>query len=100
MIERDENVSADDNVSNPDNHTGCAYGNDYVPSGHIKAIMKQRFRCLAKVTTKPTTRNITIAGVETTANNKDGVMTYFPLHDENSNYYADAEDNQLYPCNA
>lgn len=91
MIERDENVSADDNVSNPDNHTGCAYGNDYVPSGHIKAILKQRFRCLAKVTTKPTTRNITIAGVETTASNKDGVMTYFPLHDENSNYYADAE---------
>lgn len=91
MIEFDENVSADDNVSNPDNHTGCAYGNDYVPSGHIKAILKQRHRCLAKVTTKPTTRSITIAGVETTANNKDGVMTYFPLHDENSNYYADAE---------
>lgn len=91
MIEFDENVSDDANVSNPDNLTGCAYGNDYVPSGHINAILKQRFRCLGKVTTKPTTRNITIAGVETTANNKDGVMTYFPLHDENSNYYADGE---------
>ena len=91
ILEFDENVSDDENVSNIDNGTGYKFGNTYVPSGHVKAIMKQRFRCLGKVTTKPTTRNITIAGVETTANNKDGVMTYFPLHDENSNYYADAE---------
>ena len=25
-------------------------------------------------------------------NNPDGEMTYFPLHDESSNFYADAED--------
>ena len=29
---------------------------------------------------------------DVTVNNHDGQMTYFPLHDANSNYYADAED--------
>ena len=91
IIEFDDSVGDDENVSNLDNGTGYKYGNDYEVSGHIKAILKKRFRCLGKVTTKPTTRNITHAGVATTANNADGVMTIYPLHDENSNYYADAE---------
>lgn len=91
IIEFDDSVGDDENVSNLDNGTGYKYGNDYEVSGHVKAILKKRFRCLGKVTTKPTTRNITHAGVATTANNADGVMTIYPLHDENSNYYADAE---------
>ena len=33
-----------------------------------------------------------MGGVDTIMNNLDGVMTYYPLHDSNSNYYADAED--------
>lgn len=89
MIEFDDSVSDDANVSNLDNGTGYKYGTDYVPSGHITTILKKRHRVLAKVTKKPTSENITIAGVETTMNNLDGEMTYYPLHDENSNYYAD-----------
>jgi hypothetical protein len=92
VIEFDDNVSDDANVSNLDNGTGYKFGNDYVPSGHVTAILKKRHRVLAKLTKRPTTRNITHAGVQTTMNNADGEMTIFPLHDENSNYYADAED--------
>ncbi len=92
VIEFDDNVSDDANVSNLDNSTGYKFGNDYVPSGHVTAILKKRHRVLAKLTKRPTTRNITHAGVQTTMNNADGEMTIFPLHDENSNYYADAED--------
>ena len=92
MIEFDDSVSDDANVSNLDNGTGYKYGTDYVPSGHITTILKKRHRVLAKVTKKPTSENITIAGVETTMNNLDGEMTYYPLHDENSNYYADQPD--------
>ena len=91
MIEFDESVSDDANVSNLDNSTGYKFGNDYVPSGHINAIMRQRHRVLAKVTKAPTNRAITHAGVDTLANNPDGTVTIYPLHDENSNYYADAE---------
>ena len=92
MIEFDDSVSDDANVSNLDNGTGYKYGTDYAPSGHITTILKNRYRVLAKVTKKPTSENITIAGVETTMNNLDGVMTYYPLHDENSNYYADQSE--------
>ena len=92
MIEFDDTVADDANVSNLDNKTGYKYGNDYVPSGHITALLKKRHRVLAKVTKKPTTRNIKIAGVDTIANNLDGVVTIYPLHDENSNYYADAAE--------
>lgn len=92
MIEFDDSVSDDANVSNLDNGTGYKYGTDYVPSGHITTILKKRHRVLAKVTKKPTSENITIAGVETTMNNLDGEMTYYPLHDENSNYYADQSE--------
>ena len=91
MIEFDESVSDDANVSNLDNSTGYKYGNDYVSSGHINAIMGKRHRVLAKVTKMPTNRSITHAGVETLANNTDGTVTIYPLHDENSNYYADAD---------
>lgn len=92
MIKRNILVSDDRSITNLDNGTGYESGTDYLPSGHISAILAKRHRCLAKVTRKPTTRKVTIANVETTMNNLDGEMTYYPLHDENSNYYADAAD--------
>ena len=92
MIEFDDSVSDDANVSNLDNRTGYKYGNDYVPNGHILALLKQRHRVLAKVTKKPTQRKATHAGQEVTVNNGDGEVTIFPLHDSNSNYYADAQE--------
>ena len=98
MIEFDDTVSDDANVSNLDNKTGYKYGNDYVVSGHINAILKQRFRCLVKVTTKPSSKSVEHAGVNTSVNNNDGVVTIFPLHDENSNYYADSA--KLSNCSA
>lgn len=92
MIEFDDSVADDANVSNLDNETGYKYGNDYSPSGHISAILKKRHRVLAKVTKKPTSKSVKIANIETTMNNLDGEMTYYPLHDENSNYYADQSE--------
>ena len=89
MIEFDDSVSDDANVSNLDNRTGYKYGNDYVPSGHIAVLLSRRHRVLAKLTRLPTSRTITHAGVETQQNNGDGEMTIYPLHDDNSNYYAD-----------
>lgn len=72
MIEFDDTVTDDRNVSNLDNHTGLKFGNDYVPSAHINAILKQRFRCLGKQAVKDK-------------------MTICKLHDKNSYYYADAD---------
>ena len=95
MIEFDDTVSDDANVSNPDNETGYKYGNAYKPSGHITAILAKRHRVLAKVTKKPTTRNIHIANVDTVANNLDGEMTYCPLDDNDSNRYADGTAAKL-----
>lgn len=92
MLEFDDTVSDDANVSNLDNETGYKYGTDYQPSGHVLAILKKRYRCLAKVTKKPTQRNIKHAGVDTIQNNGDGEMTIYPLHADNSNYYADAQE--------
>lgn len=89
MIEFDDDVPDDANISNLDNGTGYKYGNAYVASGHISAILKQRHRVLAKVTKKPTTRSVKIANVDTTVNNLDGEMTYCPLDDADSNKYAD-----------
>ena len=89
---RIDNVADDESVSNLDNRTGYQYGNDYVVSGHLSAIFAKRHRVLAKVTRKPTTRIIRMANNDVTVNNPDGQMTYFPLHDANSNYYADADD--------
>ena len=73
MIEFDDTVSDPANISNLDNATGYNYGNDYVASGHISKILSQRHRCLGKMT-------------------GSGEMTYFPLHDKDSRYYADAEE--------
>ncbi len=95
MIEFDDSVADDANVSNLDNKTGYKYGTPYEMSGHIKAILKKRHRVLAKVTKKPTTRNINIANTDTICNNLDGEMTYYPLHDRNSNFYADNENVNL-----
>ena len=98
MVEFDDSVADDANVSNLDNKTGYKYGNTYQPSGHINAILNKRHRVLAKVTKVPTSTSVRIANVDTTMNNLDGEMTYYPLHDENSNYYADAEE--LSACTA
>ena len=89
---RIDNPADDASVSNLDNNTGYQFGNDYVRSGHLAAIFAKRHRVLAKVTRKPTTRTVRMANTDVTVNNHDGQMTYFPLHDANSNYYADAED--------
>lgn len=95
LIEFDDEVSDDANISNEDNKTGYKYGNDYVPSAHITAILNQRHRVLAKVTKKATTRNVNIANVDTTVNNLDGEMTYYPLDDTDSNKYADGSAAKL-----
>jgi len=72
MIVFDDTVADDRNITNLDNNTGYASGTDYVPSAHILRIMSQRRRVLGKQTT-------------------EGTMTVYPLHDQNSNYYADKE---------
>ena len=95
MIESDDDVADDANISNPDNRTGYKYGTPYRASGHITAILKQRHRVLAKVTKKATTRSVKIANVDTTVNNLDGEMTYYPLDDGNSNRYADGSAARL-----
>lgn len=95
MLESDESVADDANISNLDNETGYKYGNDYKPSGHIEAIFRNRHRVLAKVTKKATTRNVNIAGVDTVVNNLDGEMTYCPLADTDSNKYYDGSSAKL-----
>ena len=71
MIEFDDTVSADNNISNLDNNTGYKYANGYTTSGHLNKILAQRYRCLGKQAVK-------------------GTMTIYPLHADNSNYYADS----------
>jgi len=95
MIEHDDSIEDDENVSNLDNKTGYKYGNKYVPSGHISAILSKRHRVLAKVTRKPTTRNVNIANVDTVVNNLDGEMTYCELDDTDSNKYFDGSEAKL-----
>ena len=95
MLESDESVADDANISNLDNGTGYKYGNDYKPSGHIEAIFKNRHRVLAKVTKKATTRNVNIANVDTVVNNLDGEMTYMELDDTDSTKYADGTTAKL-----
>ncbi|MDB0717912.1 hypothetical protein [Bacteroides xylanisolvens] len=92
MIEFDDSVADDANISNLDNKTGYRFGNAYKMSGHVNAILSKRHRVLAKVTKMPTSRKVEMAGQQVEVNNPDGEMTYFPLHDESSNFYADAED--------
>jgi len=95
MIEYDDSVADDANVSNLDNETGYKYGNQYVPSGHILAILKRRHRVLAKVTKMPTTRTVNIANTDVTVNNPDGEMTYCELDDNDSNKYHDGSPAKL-----
>lgn len=95
MIEFDDSITDDANVTNLDNGTGSNSGTEYVPSGHISAILKKRHRVLAKVTRKASTRNVKMAGVDTIMNNLDGEMTYSLLDDTNSNYYADGTPARL-----
>ena len=95
MLESDESVADDANLSNLDNGTGYKYGNDYKPSGHVAAILKNRHRVLAKVTKKATTRNVNIANVDTVVNNLDGEMTYMELDDKDSTKYADGTPAKL-----
>ena len=95
MLESDESVADDANLSNLDNATGYKYGNDYKPSGHIAAIFSKRHRVLAKVTKKATTRNVNIANVDAVVNNLDGEMTYTPLDDADSTKYADGSVAKL-----
>ena len=73
MIEFDDTVADDANISNLDNNTGYKFDSEYVPSAHINVILNKRHRVLGKQCVK-------------------GEMTIIQLHDENSNYYADAEN--------
>ena len=95
MIEFDDSVADDANVSNLDNGTGYKFGNAYMPSGHIAAILRKRHRVLAKVTKMPTSRKVTMAGVEVDVNNTDGEMAYYPLDDTNSYKYTDGSAAKL-----
>jgi hypothetical protein len=73
MLEFDDDVSDDANVSNLDNSTGYKFANAYVPSGHVARILASRHRCLGKQAV-------------------EGTMTICRLHDGDSNHYADAAD--------
>ena len=52
MIEFDDTVADDANISNLDNLTGYKYGNTYVANGHITKILAKRHRVLGKQTEK------------------------------------------------
>lgn len=69
VYEYDWQVLDSNPISNPDNRTGARFGNTYVASGHIKNILNGMYRCLGKQE----------VGNE---------MSIFPLHNENSNYFA------------
>ena len=73
MIEFDDSVSDDANISNLDNETGYKFNNAYKPSAHISTILNARYHCLGKQT-------------------EEGVMTVCRLHDSDTNYYADSEN--------
>lgn len=72
MIEFDDTVPDDANISNLDNETGYKFGNTYQTSAHISVIRRNRHRVLGKL-------------------KSEGKMVICQLHDEDSNYYADAE---------
>ena len=95
IIESDESAPDDANISNPDNETGYKYGNTYVMNAHVAAILKKRHRVLAKVTKKPTSRKVEMAGQTVDVNNPDGEMTYCPLDDTTSNKYYDGSAAKL-----
>ncbi|MFR6438533.1 MAG: hypothetical protein ACLUPA_04275 [Phocaeicola massiliensis] len=95
IIESDESAPDDANISNPDNETGYKYGNTYIMNAHVAAILKKRHRVLAKVTKKPTSRKVEMAGQAVDINNLDGEMTYCPLDDTTSNKYYDGSAAKL-----
>ncbi len=95
IIESDESAPDDANISNPDNETGYKYGNTYIMNAHVAAIFKKRHRVLAKVTKKPTSRKVEMAGQTVDVNNPDGEMTYCPLDDTSSNKYYDGSAAKL-----
>ena len=70
MIEFDDSVADDANISNLDNNTGYKFSNQYTPSAHINKILNSRHRVLGKQA-------------------EAGVMTICQLHDYDSNFYAD-----------
>lgn len=72
-IKFNDRISASDNISNLDNATGYDYDKKFLVGGHVAKIIGKRHRCLMKKT-------------------GSGEVTVFPLHDENSNYFADAKD--------
>ena len=95
MLEYDETIEDDANVSNLDNETGYRYGNDYKPSGHVSAILAKRHRVLAKVTKMATKQEKTMFEVSVKTCAPDGEMTYYPLDDADSNKYADGSPAKL-----
>lgn len=95
MLEYDETIEDDANVSNLDNETGYRYGNDYKPSGHVSAILAKRHRVLAKVTKMATKQERTMFDISVKACAPDGEMTYYPLDDADSNKYADGSPAKL-----
>lgn len=76
MIEFDDSVADDANVSNLDNKTGYKSVNTYKMSGHVNAIPSQA-PPPAKVTKMPTSRKVEIAGQQVEVNNLTGRCTYF-----------------------
>lgn len=95
MLEYDETIEDDANVSNLDNETGYKFGNDYKPSGHVSAILAKRHRVLAKVTKMATKQEKTIFEISVKTCAPDGEMTYYPLDDADSNKYADGSPAKL-----
>lgn len=95
MIEFDENVATEANISNLDNRTGYKYGNDYVPNGHINNILRKRHRVLAKLTKMPTQEQVMLADKNFTFNREDGEMVYCQLSDADSNLYHDGSGAKL-----
>lgn len=49
VIEFDDSETDCNNISNLDNETGYKFGNDYVPSGHVTAILAKRHAVLGKL---------------------------------------------------
>jgi len=69
VIEFDDSVQDEKNISNLDNNTGYKFGIAYVPSGHVNTILAKRHRVLGKL-------------------QNDGEMLLCQLDDEDSSKYA------------
>ena len=71
-----EHITDGTGFSNLDNRTGYDYDNEFEFSGHVAKILSKRYRCLGK-------------------RSADGEETICKLHDEKSNFYADAVSTNL-----